>query len=287
MYAPRVTYWPDGMVLKVEFSVPKMLGDVLNPTEEDKERALTLVDAYLEREGFGDLPSVRRWVCQRVDYAWMWDVGEHLPAYLDMLSRLNVSGMNKQAFKGEGVVWKAVSRWIKFYDKSKEQQSSGGWLRFEVSNYAASVRYMCDAWFGCERVVSEVVRVDRAVDVLTRMWRKLGLDGEQYRSELTLLADLRRVYGSSVASAFYVLHCMNTFGSVSVKRGLLSSSTYHTWKRRLIDDGFVMIVGDDEHEIAPRSLPVLKLPSQNLDDLYRAPLPLSSKISRQNWEMRQ
>lgn len=237
-YAPRVTYWPDGRVLKVEFSVPKLAGceSTENPTPDEVELALDRVDAYLDQH-FG-VSGVRSWLCQRIDYAWMWDVGTEIGTYMQMLSGLRIAGTVRQSYGKDGVVWKAGNRWVKFYRR-------GETLRYEVSSYKRAVKYMCAEWFDCVRTVDELVHEGRALYVLAYFWEKLGLHAGTYSSEASLLRRLRDVYQRGVSGAWYALTLMREFGVDAYKSDLISANNYHTWKRRLLDDGFVVIVGDD------------------------------------------
>jgi hypothetical protein len=283
VYEPRVTYWPAGRQLKVEFSVPKLI-DVVNPALSDVDVALDLVNAWLS-DHFGDLPDLRSWRCQRIDYAWTFDVdpGDYLP----VLDRLDVSRMTRHGFRGDGVVWKAGNRWIKFYDKRVDNLPG---LRFEVSNYRDALRYMCDKWFVCERVVRELVHPGRALYVLAWAWSALGLSqASSYQSSLTLFDDLRHAFGSSVSSAYYHLNLLRSFGRAAVHQGLTSASSFSRWKRELCERGFVTIV-DDETIINERTLVPLRLPiNRFLDDVKNLniadPAPIGDDDEKILWKI--
>lgn len=258
-YHPRITYWPDGRLLKVEASLPKLCGrTVINPL--DVESAIERLDALLGAL-FGDLPSVDTWTVQRVDYAWQWEVSPHAAAYLSVWQNVQVTGLSRQDYGADGVVWKQGNRWIKVYDKSRESGGLGGTLRFEVSNYKSAVKYMCKRWFGCDRVVSEVLQPGRALYVLAREGERIGLFSDISTEDGVTLARLRDCYGRRAASAFYVLTLLQTYGDSAHKAGLISRSSLSEWRARLRRDGFVNVVGDG-YEVRGTGLKPLHL---NLD----------------------
>lgn len=264
-YAPRVTYWPEAELLKLEFSISKM-ADVdpqTNTDEAAKERALDNVNAFARQ--FGDLPDVRTWTVQRVDYCWMWDCGEQVDEYLHVMSELVASGMARSTYK-HGVVWKAGNRWTKFYRRKQM-------LRFEVSNYRDAVVYMAKHWFQCERTVEQMLKPERAIRCMAEMWKRLGLDGlDEYKASDALLCKLRETYSNQVGQAFYVLHLIIEFGSQAIARGLVSSSSFYRWKRRLAADGFLAM--------SETTMDALLLPStENLKTSHRAQPSIPSKNS--------
>lgn len=268
--APRLTYWPDSMTLKAEVSLPKLCNLPEDATTDD---ALDALNAWI-----GDLipglDDVRKWRCQRVDYCWQWDTSPFpATAYLDVLSRLPMSGARRHSFKGEGVVWKNNSRWVKFYDKGKEQSVSDKVLRFEVSNYGAACRYMADQWFDCERTVVEMVRPDRALYVLRWTWRKLGLEGVDIGDVQRTIFDLRKSFGVSTPNAFYYLHLCSMYGRDAINMGLTSASSFTAWRTRLRKAGFLVRAGDDDdkEQAVRRGLPPLHLPEDvgNLGVLFK------------------
>lgn len=265
-YAPRVTYWRAASLdpftgelvmtddqgnglLKMEFSVPK-LAEVAwheNVTEVDVEVALTRATEFIRRHFGDDLPDVREWRCQRVDYAWQWDVQDDLPAYMSVMHKLHVRTYERHPFDAsEGVVWKSRGRWVKFYNKSKEQgYKSGTVLRFEVSNYKEAARRMASSWFACPRIVREMVRFPRAVYVMARMFDALGLRHDQeYGHEERLVYRLRDVYGvKNLPRASHALRMIHEYGhaAFSDDLALIARSTYYHWRARLLADGFLAI----------------------------------------------
>jgi hypothetical protein len=298
-YQPRVTYWRgqdsrDAGLLKLEFSVPKLLGLGLdNPSPDDVAAALDIATEFVRVYLSDDLPHVGAWKCQRVDYAYNWAVGDLLPAYLATFSRLQCRTYQRHPFGDAGVVWKSRSntgRWVKFYDKGKEVGVDvAGVLRFEVSNYRDAVRYMASAWFGCERSVSELVRPGRALYVMALHFDLLGLGEQTYGYEQHLLFRLRDAFGvRGVARAHYMLTIISEYGTGSYRDDvmLVSKSTFYSWRKRLIKHGFLCVRDDGSATIAHHDLPPLVLPleaitktrisSKNLDRLSAAP-PLSIK----------
>lgn len=282
-YEPRVTYWPDGDRLKVEFSVSKMVR-VTNPTQADAEFALDLVNEFLVQHfGFQSLVDVRSWKCQRIDYAWTFDVD---PArYLTMLSGLQVGTMTRQEHRGSGVVWKAGNRWVKFYDKALDGAPG---LRFEVSNYRDAVRYMCKRWFLCAQTVRNLVDPGRAAYVLAWTWHMLGLDQDEYRSASATLFNMRDLYGSSVATAFYHLTLLKDYGRDAVDLDLTNASSYSKWKKRLSDDGFVVQSSNDlavvDASLTPLRLPITTMIEQ-ARNLERQVPPGGTKAASKNSEI--
>jgi len=311
-YAPRVTYWrnalgnesrslledeqseelPEQMgdagLLKLEFSVAKLAecSLLVNPSGSEIEAALNRASETARvfvSAGF----DVREWRCQRVDYTWMWDVGEFLSAYMSVLAQLRISNWSRHPYDmSEGVVWKTSGtrgRWVKFYNKSKELgELRGGVLRYEVSNYRESVRYMAERWFGCDRTVGELVQPVRAVYVMSYFWDKLGLAGaEGYGTEELLERRLRDAFGERVAQAMYVLQMHRKYGSAAYQSplGLVSRSMYYRYRRELAELG-VMTSIDDDATINVEYLDALGLPvrevvrefvsDENLEDLRGA-----------------
>lgn len=287
-YAPRLTYW-DGGILKVEFSVPKMV-NATNPTERDKEHALDLVNAYLRSELGVILPDVRDWRCSRVDYAWTFDTSPR-PAreYLHMLEGLQLRSARRHSFKGDGVVWKSRGRWVKFYDKRRLDDHAGDHaLRFEVSNYRSAVDYMQKKWFACDdKTVREMLQPGRALYVLAVMWSRLGLDVSEYSHDGSLLVALRECFGGSAAPAWWILTLYRTYGRDAVYLDLVSASSWSEWTRRLRDNGF-LAVSDEQTNIVTHGLPALRLPAnvvfeaQNLG--RKTPRPILNHGDEKIWE---
>jgi len=268
----RATYWPATKMLRVEFSVSKV-------SHGDLAVALDWADECVARLFSADLPQVRTWRCQRVDYYADLVVARKLmPAYLAALRELRVSGWQRHAFEGQGVVWKSRGRWVKAYDKDEEQSVAGRrgelvtkpaepgttarpalyspktTLRFEVSNYSDAVRYTSERWFGCERTVDEMTRPGRALYVMARYFEQMGLNGRFGEAEREL-HELREAFGQrSLAGASHALRCVREHGVESYKTmTLMSKSSYYRWLNLLREAGF-LVRGRE------RSLPRLVLP---------------------------
>lgn len=297
-YEPRLTYWRDVSGghgrLRVEFSIPKMLGiELTNPTQDEVLVALHRVNKFLERLA-PYLLSITDWQAQRIDYAWNFEPTEGVAAYVALLQGLWLGRMSRHPHpEAEGVVWKSRQnnhRWVKFYNKSREAGSDGTpVLRFEVSNYRRSLDYMCQHWLGCGRSVGELLRPGRALYVMARIWSRLGLFAATYSASGGVLVKLKELFGNGAAGAFYALMCITTYGADTHKvYHLMSDNSYYMWKRKLSEhDLFVL----SSATLPPLSLPVretiselLSLP-QDLSNLpHSLPVP-SSKNLPKNWEM--
>lgn len=293
-YAPRVTYWRslvrevdaytmgtaedmpqqcgENGLLKFEFSVAKLAGVTLeNVTEADKERALDKADVFAER--FGALPSVRLWRVQRVDFAWMWRVGSLLAVYMTVLARLQISSWSRHPYDAaEGVVWKSEStkgRWVKFYNKTKELGLATGVddvLRFEVSNYKDAVRYMADSWYGCERIVGEMLQPGRALYCMSVQWDRLGLgNADSYGREEMEMLRLRDVFDKRWMQASKILELIRAYGSqvYQAPLNLMSRDMYFRYKRELDEEGFLPAFESQDRRAA---LPALHLPVDEIED---------------------
>jgi hypothetical protein len=270
-HQPRLTYWRRvgqmGGRLRVEFSIPKManISPYDNPTESDKARAIDRVQNYLGQQLSYRFPQLSQWNVSRVDYAWNWDVGKHLSVYMSMLQQLSIGGMARHPYPdAQGVIFKSKqrgSRWIKFYDKGKEQGDlSCNVLRFEVSNYKRTIPYMCESWFGCDRTVGEVLRPGRALYCMAVMWQRLGLaNAATYGGDSpSLMIRMRKDFGNAALAAYGALSAIHTYGDGAFKEyGLMSSNTYYRWKRALTEHEYMT-----EH--SSTSLMALHLPTDTV-----------------------
>ncbi len=274
---------PSGYFLSVSFSVASVSRAwMVNPTTEQVQSTLDAIDKYLiDSQALISIASIRQWTCQRVDYAWNFDVGEQLAEYMLMLQGLHCSTMQRAVYPDdEGVIWKSKSRWVKFYNKAR--RLGGGEaetvIRYEVSNYADALRYMCKAWFMCERTVGELVHQGRALYVLSRMFESLGLTADSYDSKASVLLKLREVFGSQALSAMAAYDLITTHGSDVSKYSLMPSSTFYLWRDRLSEHGFLTM----SSELLPAlSLPIeetlISLLSENVNNHLPAPYVLMSK----------
>lgn len=268
-YEPRFTYWRERQILKVEVSLPKLINSS-NLMSEAISEALDVLDFWIS-EAFGKLTSVREWTCQRVDYVYEFDV-TNVSWYLATYGAAKMTGMSRHDYRRDGVVWKQGNRWVKLYDKRKEQGDEARGLRLEISNYASAVRYMAEAWFGCERTVSEMVHVGRALYVLSVYFEKLSLH-RQPRREVRVLREMRQRYEQSAAAAWYTWTLLRVFGSEAAELGLISRSQLSRWRKRLRDDGF-MVMSDDQERESVLSLPVSEVISDVRENLGLSSAPL-------------
>lgn len=307
-YEPRMTLWPSSEDdheggelpngwLKCEFSLQRMYIQELhnehglvddtvyldNMTQAQAMRGLRAVDEYL-RSNFGMMPSIHTWKCQRIDYAWNFEVGKLLPVYLSVVEHLRLSNYSRHPFDAaEGVVFKgrgARSRWVKFYNKVRQLVALLGTkvspdehvLRFEMSNYKDATRYMADKWFGCDRAVGEMVHPGRCLYALAKMWEMLSLTkSEGYgRSEYELFRIAEAFTTRRRGTAYYVLHSWRVLGLDAYKLGHVTKSTYYRLMRELKELGFLASVSDDVDE--REALPALHLAfdeyMKQLEDAY-------------------
>lgn len=256
--------YSDGM-LRVQFSIPHLLDVVYeNITTEMAGQALDIVDAELR--AYGDYPSVRDWTVTRVDYAWNFHV-QDCASYLVMLRELHHKYPRIQYPDGEGVLWKASSRAIKFYNKARQvgRGDPQRTLRFEVSNRRMAIRYMCKHWFNCERTVAQLLQPERAAYVLHRFWYELGLHHEDaFVSRDALLYQLQEAFGSSALAAHTALHLIATHGAAAHKQALLTRSQYYRWRDKLREHAFLPYT---EYSLTPLSLPTNFLSSSSAQNL--------------------
>lgn len=265
---PRVTYYPASSWLRVEWSAHKFgYGEV---------------QAYLARDLSLSVPPVESWRCQRVDYCVDLEVASVAP-YLAALARLRAGAMQRQTYP-DGVVWKAAGRWVKMYDGKRHARE--GVLRFEVSNYKQSVRYMAEHWFGCERTVAEMTQPGRALYVLGRMWQTLGLD-QGFAQQQGEVYALREAFGQrSLAGALHAVKCIREHGVASYKTlMLMSKSSYYRWYQALRDKGFL---ASSESDLCALQLPcesVFAHGAQNLKVSLAPPIDgWPTKNTQKNWQ---
>lgn len=288
---PRVTYWrydraDDPGLLKVEFSVPRLslTPDLRNHNcgVHDVNAVLAFVEVFLRSSVCEDLPELRSWTVQRIDYAYNWRTANR-DGYLSALSALSFRSIDRQRFS-DGVMWASPTRTVKFYTRDDDV------LRFEVSNFRDGCRRLSN-WFDCERTVGELVLFGRALYSLSHALDALGLSPDSVIGGDTLLLQrLCDAFGQRhVGTALHVLRCISEHGPAATRAPLsmVSRGMYYGWRRRLIDAGFALSL-DDGGGLAPLSLPVCGVMNdelrvttapQNLDDFLRAGRLSSQKIS--------
>lgn len=261
-YTPRLDWYHDvegaGM-LAITFSMAKMANiGTGNLTEAQASGVLQAVDTWLDKTLNANLPSIGSWVVTRIDYAYNFDVDDvnQLRAYLLLISQCQVATMVRHPYDDSGVLFKNNSRWIKFYDKSLEMGIGGErrYLRYEVSNLSAGVKYMCKYLFGCERTVSSLVNDHIAGCMLRRSMEALGLDNPNVykRDEYTMYA-LREAFGRSAMSAMSALQLIHQHGVRAYKEELMTQASFYRWRTKLRTAGFLPM--SDSSSLSPLSLP--------------------------------
>ena len=171
-------------------------------------------------------------------------------------------------------------------------------LRFEVSNYRDAVKYMAARWFGCERLVGEMVGIGRALYCLAAHWDRLGLGvSDSFGHDEHQLMRLRQAFGRKVSTAYYALRLIREYGpqACTAPLNLMSKSAYYAWRGRLIECGF-LVEQDGEDVVVRQALPALHLPTHEvyqklvktavLQDLGKNENPASfvcEKISDEIW----
>lgn len=259
---PRITYFPQtraGPRLRVEVSLPKLIGvQMALLSQDDVDESLDKIDEYIAGKEL-TVPKIREWVCRRLDVVYSWEVGELLPAYIAAISNMNLGSYIRTPFGPEGVVWKTRSghRWVKFYDKYREMGSNTtGILRFEVSNFRSSMRYMAKEKFEVPQTVWRMTRKDIAHAILSQFLGKVGVMGKQFGSHEALLSQLLRVYGTrgTPFALTFLTHYPARGVTLYKEPGrLMSSSTFYKWRKRLTGDGFLPM---SEAHLDPLDLPV-------------------------------
>lgn len=295
-YGARLTYWrrvgQAGSRLRAEFSIPHLLGlGFDNPTHTQSLQAVTDVSLYINALFNTALPHLRGWKTGRIDYAWNWECGDDLPLYLAMVQRLSPANMARTPYPDSGVVFKGKARhgrWIKFYDKGKQLGvKDRRVLRFEVQNMKAIIPYMTENWYGCTRLLNDLLHPGRALYCMAMAWDKLGLSHAQaYGDEDTLLIRMRRDFGSAAPGAYYALMCIRAYGAETHKSlALMSSNTYYTYRRKLTQHNYMI---DTQYRMPSLSLPVETVmneqtfaAAQNLGDAPRARAKIDKKFLRE------
>jgi hypothetical protein len=146
-HEPRVTYYPNTERLVVECSWPKFIYGDNARLIDDPALAIETLSLWLHRK-FGLSVNVGDWHVIRIDYAADWVVGAMLPIYIEAFQRTQLSSHDRSDYEHDGVMWRSQSRAIKFYNKTSEQgfkEMASAVLRFELSHYRDSVRYICSS----------------------------------------------------------------------------------------------------------------------------------------------
>jgi len=141
----RATYRPKSYtglhLLTIEFSLPKLLLGNNWQMLYDIPGAIPLVDAILVRSpALPPLPSVGEMTVSRLDICYNYQVGTHLTAYIEALSRLEYAHRTTARFNTQTVEFRCKSIKCKFYDKHAETkgQAPQGLLRHETTLHRAA-----------------------------------------------------------------------------------------------------------------------------------------------------
>lgn len=253
----RLVYWQDAQRLTIEFSIGKLLGGLLNPTDADKERVLDGINEWLRSVGVR-ADDVRTWKVTRVDYAWNWQV-EDVAAYMALLDDLQIGVLKRYTYdNAEGVLFKSKGRhgrWVKFYDKGKQiGLPDVRVLRYEVSNMRRASTTLAETAFGCDQTVDQMLQVGRAVYVLALMWEKAGLDAQDWHSEYDIMSKMRQRYGVSAGIAYLTWCAVRKYGAAA--RDILTEHQWIVWRKRLRDDGLMVLDETKGGVLVPLSLPI-------------------------------
>lgn len=249
-----------------------------NPTQKDYNKALSRINGWLhDHLPHDDIPCITTWTVDRIDYCYNFDVAD-VDTYLMMVRALHCGKLSRVEHE-HGVTWKNDSRWVKFYDKGQQLGDGTHTLRFEVTNHRAAVSYMCKRWFGCARIVSELLHPMRAWYVLSRFMSELGLNNpDVYQSDVVLMQRIHTLYPTRTAIAIGMLYIIRTHGSSAYTQHIINRSSYYRWLKRF-----------RTHNLLPtptHALPVLHISSafftqqhsQNLDNTAGGADTSSQKI---------
>lgn len=251
-----------------------------NPTMRDYNKAINLINEWLYQQ-VGVVPDVREWTVDRMDYCWNFAV-EDVSAYIRLLNQLHCGSLARTSLE-HGVTWKNDNRWVKFYDKGKQLGDGAlSVLRFEVTNHRSAVRYMCKKWFGCERVLSELLHPVRALYVLHRYLSQLGLhQSDVYEDNTTLHTRIAHLFPARTATALGMYILITQYGADTHRHGLTTSSTYYRWLSRLRTHGLLTT--------PTHALPVLRLNhsffiQQHTQNLGISIPPAANPTKKFGWE---
>ena len=197
---PRLTYYGNSGYLVSEVSLPKLInGQNVDLLYQDALPQVyeRIQDHVGEKTGVvTDLAAVP--LC-RVDYCYSWPVGDHLPHYIEALSRLRLSRHNRRPVNAESVDFFAKANRLKFYDKFAESKMdfARGLLRCELSVF--DTNYMAENWLNCERTAGELLQDQRAIKMLNMFLERLGLDGRPIPTKTGYLDTLIERFGTRKA----------------------------------------------------------------------------------------
>jgi hypothetical protein len=275
----------DGDMLSIEFALSQYTNTPRheNPTSRDYHKALNRINEWFFLHLHDDIPDIRTWTVDRIDYAYNFTVDTVAP-YIMMLNQLHL-GMMSRSNHEHGVTWKNANRWVKFYDKGKQLNEPVSVLRYEVTNHRAAVRYMCKHWFGCARTVAELCHPMRALYVLSRMYEALGLaQAETYQGNVSLHTRLAALYPTQVATALGMYILITQYGSEAHTYALTTRGTYYRWLRTLRTHGLLPTYTHALSVLHNFSSFFIAQYSQNLKVVAGGADTSPQKISGENWD---
>jgi len=223
---PRLTWYDSGYVT-AECSLPKLLrGENVSLVNEcDLPLAFKRVSEYVGA-AIGVVVDVADWNLARCDYCYCWQVGQHLPLYLEALSHLHLSRHDRQTVGAGTVAFHSAANKLQFYDKHAESglDAARGILRFEAT--IRDTRYLAKQ-LKVGRTASALLTDKNAVRTLRYFLVRLGLNeerpivskagalertveefGVRGAEKLWLFAQLYEQYGAKAKELFY---SRNTF----------------------------------------------------------------------------
>jgi len=144
-YPLRATYRPKSHTglhqLSIELSLPKLILGNNWEMLYDIPGAIPLLDAIFARSpALPPLPSVGEMTVSRLDICYNYEVGNHLAAYIEALSRLEYAHRTTARFNTQTVEFRCKSVKCKFYDKHAETkgEAPAGLLRHETTLHRAA-----------------------------------------------------------------------------------------------------------------------------------------------------
>ncbi len=196
----RATYRPESItgphLFVLEMSLPHILFGNNWQLVLDIEAAITAADRIIASiDAFPALPSVAHMTISRLDICCNYQVGTHLAAYIEALSRLDYPHRTTVRFDTQTVEFRCKSVKCKFYDKHAETlgQSPPGILRHEITLQRASkVR----SALGFERPVTlRDLHPHMLKKVLEDDLDRLGILNRPFRTKLNAAHALIDKYG--------------------------------------------------------------------------------------------
>lgn len=273
MVVPRVTWMPETKLkelhdedigfLDIEVSIPKMLdAPSVILSEKEVDRAIDYMSEYLEHLNIIGLSPVREWKCIRLDTCYAWETAGLTRAYIAALGTMSLPTYIRTPFETEGVLWRNASRWVKFYDKTREQKLKDyGILRFEVSNLKDACSYMATRKYDIPQTIHAMTRREFVYDVLVEWLGKVGVRGQSFGHDDVLLSRLKRDFGGvRTGTAYVFMQFYERYGNELYKPeseggfGLLTKSTYYNYLKELKLKGYL--------PVSDQTLPPLDLPDR-------------------------